>query len=107
MSLFDLSFVSISRKPAASATKRPGSFCVVCQTCSFESASTTKIVGLNEAGFHAIEHQSPHDIRLFQSSHVPGGIKRLLRIRMVCEWAEVLHWDDWRFAGSTNSGRAA
>lgn len=107
MSLFDLSFVSSSRKPAASATKRPGSFCAICQTCSFESAPTTKTVALNEADFHAIEHQSPHGIRLFQSSHVPGIIKRLLRIRMACEWAEVLHWDDWRFAGSANSRRVA
>lgn len=106
MSLFDLSFGSISRKPAAT-TKRPGRFCVVCQTCSFESAPTTKTVALNEADFHAIEHQSPHDIRLFQSSHVPGVIKRLLRIRMACEWAEVLHWDDWRCTGLANSRRVA
>jgi hypothetical protein len=60
MPLFDLSFASISRKPTASATKRPGRFCVVCQTCSFESAPATKTVALNEADFHAIEHQSPH-----------------------------------------------
>lgn len=90
MPFLDSTFAPSARKPTASARERPGSFCAVCQTCSFESAPATKAVAMNEAEFHAIEHQSPHDIRLFQSSHVRVGIKRLLKIRSVREWAEVL-----------------
>jgi len=96
-----------SRKPKAGAKKHRGKFCAVCQTCSFESTPGTTNDAMNEADFHAIEHQAPHDVRIFLSSQVPGGRKYMLGIRATYAWAEVLQWGRWLFAGWAQNRRSA